>query len=132
MMFLKLCLIAFIIFIAIDALWLGLISPKFYKKNLSHLMNEKPNFIAAIIFYVIYIVAMVFLVIKPTVLDGTTLDAFLNGAVFGLVAYATYDLTNLATLKKWPLNVTIVDLIWGTLLSSFIVGMTFIIYGWIF
>ena len=54
MMFLKLCLIAFVIFIAIDALWLGLISPKFYKKNLSHLMAEKPNFIAAIIFYVIY------------------------------------------------------------------------------
>jgi len=130
MNFLKMYLIAFVVFLAIDALWLGLVAPKFYKAQIGHLMAEKPNFIAAGIFYLIFIVGVVYF-IKPNIEAGEMGKAVLGGAIFGFMAYATYDLTNLATLKDWPITVTIVDLIWGTFLSSTITLLTYLIYHWI-
>ncbi|MDY0010382.1 MAG: DUF2177 family protein [Candidatus Izemoplasmatales bacterium] len=130
MNFLKMYLIAFVVFLAIDALWLGLVAPKFYKAQIGHLMAERPNFIAAGIFYLIFIVGVVYF-IKPNIEANELGKAVLGGAIFGFMAYATYDLTNLATLKDWPIMVTIVDLIWGTFLSSTITLLTYLIYHWI-
>ncbi len=132
MNFIWMSLIALFIFVVIDAIWLGLIAPKFYRKYLSHLLAEKPNFIAAIVFYLIYILGLTYLIIYPAINDGLVGQAFLLGGIFGFVAYATYDLTNLATLKAWPMTVTAVDLVWGTFLSSMISGVTFVLYNLIF
>ena len=130
MTFFKMYIVAFVIFIAIDALWLGLIAPKFYKAQIGHLMAEKPNFIAAGIFYLLFIAGLVFF-IKDAVAANDIGKVVLIAAVFGFMTYATYDLTNLATLKDWPITVTIIDLIWGTFLSSSISLITVLIYNWI-
>ena len=102
-------------FVAIDSVWLGLVAPKFYKSQIGFLLTERPNWTAAVIFYLLFIAGMVFFV---TGRDGTIQQAALRGAVFGLMCYATYDLTNLATIKDWPVLVTIVDMCWGTILGS--------------
>jgi uncharacterized membrane protein len=131
MNFLKMYLIAFVIFLAIDAIWLGLVAPKFYKSQIGHLMAEKPNFIAAGVFYLLFIVGLVYFAIMPAVDAGSIGKALLAGALFGFMTYATYDLTNLATLKDWPITVTIVDLIWGTFLSTSITLLTYLVYNWL-
>ncbi len=127
--FVKMYIIAFIIFLAIDAIWLGLVAPKFYKAQIGHLMAERPNLIAALIFYLIFIVGVVYFVIQPGVESQNIGKVLLSGALFGFMTYATYDLTNLATLKDWPITVTIVDLIWGTSLSTLIGLFTYLIYN---
>lgn len=131
MNFFKMYIIAFVIFLAIDALWLGLIAPKFYKNHIGHLMAERPNFIAAIIFYLLFIVGLVYFVVMPAVAAGSISKVLLAGALFGFMTYATYDLTNLATLKDWPIIVTVVDLIWGTFLSTSISLLTYLVYNWL-
>lgn len=131
MNFFKMYIIAFVIFLAIDALWLGLIAPKFYKNHIGHLMAERPNFIAAIIFYLLFIVGLVYFVVMPAVEAGSISKVLLAGALFGFMTYATYDLTNLATLKDWPIIVTVVDLIWGTFLSTSISLLTYLVYNWL-
>ncbi len=110
--------ITFGVFFAIDIFWLGLVAPKFYSNQLGGLMTDQVKWGAAILFYVLYIAALLILVINPALKLGSVKMALLNGALFGLVAYATYDLTNYATLKNWPLLMTIVDLIWGTFITS--------------
>jgi uncharacterized membrane protein len=131
MEYFKMYIIAFIIFLAIDAIWLGLVAPKFYKEQIGHLMAEKPNFIAALVFYVIFIVGVVYFVVNPAVQAQDMTKLLVSGILFGFITYATYDLTNLATLKDWPITVTIVDLIWGTTLSTLIGLFTYLIYNWI-
>jgi len=129
MTFLKLYIIAFVIFLAIDALWLGLVAPKFYKAQIGHLMSKKPNFVAALVFYLIFIVGVVYFVVNPAVEAQSITKVLVAGALFGFMTYATYDLTNLATLKDWPITVTIVDLVWGTTLSTLIGLFTYLIYN---
>jgi uncharacterized membrane protein len=129
--FMKMYLIAFIVFLAIDAVWLGLIATKFYKNNIGHLMAETPNFIAAGIFYLIFIVGVVFFTYNGIVEQNFS-KALLAGAIFGFMTYATYDLTNLATLKDWPIIVTVVDLAWGTFLASAMTTATYFLYHAIF
>jgi len=113
------------IFMAIDGVWLVVIAKNFYAKHLGYLMAKTPNLAAALIFYLIYVLTMVILIISPALQKGSLISAILTGALFGLCAYATYDLTNLATIKDWPLLVTIVDLIWGTLLSGTVAGLSY-------
>ena len=132
MNYLKMYIIAFIIFLAIDAIWLGLVAPKFYKSQIGHLMSEKPNLIAALVFYLLFIIGVVYFVVAPGIESQSITKILVAGALFGFMTYATYDLTNLATLKDWPITVTIVDLIWGTSLSTLIGVGTFYIYNWIF
>lgn len=120
-------LVALSSFLVIDGLWLGLIAKNFYSKHLGFLMAKSPNFLAAGIFYLIYIFAMLVLVISPGLQKGSLLQTVLNGALFGLCCYATYDLTNMATVQGWPLIVTLVDLAWGTFLSASIAAITFLI-----
>ena len=110
--------ISLAVFFIIDMVWLGLVAKGFYRRHLGELMTSKVNWAAAILFYFLFIVGLVTFVIRPAVQTGMPLQALLYGALFGLICYATYDLTNLATLKDWPLVVTIVDLIWGTVLGG--------------
>ena len=126
-MFLKLYFIALPVFLAIDMLWLGLVAKNFYSRQIGFLMRADVNWIAAIIFYLLFIVGLVLFVISPAMEKQSWLHALLFGALFGLVSYATYDLTNLATIKNWPLLVTIVDLIWGAMLAASVSIITFFV-----
>jgi uncharacterized membrane protein len=123
----KLYLIALPVFFAIDMVWLGLVAKNFYAKQIGHLMKTDVNWIAAIIFYLIFIAGLVVFVIAPAMEKGSWTHTLLFGALFGLVCYATYDLTNLAVAKDWPLLVTIVDLAWGAVLASAVSTITYFI-----
>lgn len=126
-MFIKLYAIALPIFFATDMLWLGILAKNFYKNQIGFLMKPDINWTAAIIFYLLFMVGLVLFVIAPAVEKGEWAHALLFGALFGLITYATYDLTNLATLKDWPLLVTIVDLVWGATLGALVSVITYFI-----
>ncbi len=121
----KLFFIALPVFLVIDLVWLGLVAKSFYAKHLGFLMRPDPNWIAAIIFYLLFVIGLVHFVITPALEKSSLTDALLFGALFGLVTYSTYDLTNLATIKDWPQVVTCVDLVWGTTLSAALSAITY-------
>lgn len=116
--FIKTYLVALLVFSAIDAVWLGFIAKDLYAKNIGFLMRTPPNWTAAVIFYLLFIAGLVYFAIMPSKSMDGMLQIFMVGAFFGLVTYATYDLTNLATLKDWPINLTIIDLAWGAFISG--------------
>ena len=118
MEFIKLYLLSFGSLLAIDSLWLVKVAPKFYKSNIGHLMTDNPNLLAAGLFYVIYIIGSVVFVVQPAVADKSVMFAATRGALFGLVAYSTFDLTANAVFKDWPLKVTVIDMLWGTILTA--------------
>jgi len=124
---LKQYIVSLISFLIVDGIWLTVVAKNFYAKHLGFLMSKNPNLVAALIFYLIYILALVVLVISPSLQKNSLQTAVLYGALFGLCCYATYDLTNLATIANWPLIVTIVDLIWGTILSATISAISLLI-----
>lgn len=130
-LFLTLYLTSVPIFFLIDMLWLGLIARNFYQSQLGHLMGNV-NWTAAIIFYLIFLVGLTFFAIYPSVTSGTVVTALMLGALFGFFTYATYDLTNLATLRDWPLPVVIVDIIWGTVLGASVAAATYLVNSWWF
>ncbi len=123
----KLYLIALPVFFVIDMLWLGLIAKNFYAKQIGSLLKSDVNWLAAIVFYLIFIAGLVVFVINPAMTKGSWVYALGLGAFFGFVCYATYDLTNLAVAKDWPLLVTIVDLIWGAVLAASVSIATYFI-----
>jgi uncharacterized membrane protein len=126
-MFLRLFFIALPVFFAIDMVWLVLVAKKFYQQQIGFLLRPDINWIAAIIFYLLFIAGLVIFVISPAVEKHSWVYAGLSGALFGLITYATYDLTNLATMKDWPLLVTVVDLIWGSVLAASVSVITYYI-----
>ena len=126
-MFIRLYLITLPIFLAIDMVWLGLIAKNFYAKQIGFLMKTDVNWIAALIFYLLFIVGLILFVIQPSLDKNSWQNALTMGILFGLFTYATYDLTNLATIKDWPLTVTIVDLVWGMVLSASVSTISFLI-----
>jgi uncharacterized membrane protein len=126
-MFIKTFLIALPVFFAIDMMWLVFVAKKFYNRQIGFLMNPDINWYAAGIFYLLFIGSLVAFVILPAVDKQSLMHALLYGALFGLVTYATYDLTNLATMKDWPLLVTVVDLVWGMVLSASVSVITWLI-----
>jgi uncharacterized membrane protein len=126
-MFLKLYFIALPVFFAIDMIWLGLVAKNFYAKQIGFLMKTDVNWVAAIVFYLLFIVGLVLFVITPALEKHSWINALLFGILFGLITYATYDLTNLATIKDWPLLVTIVDLTWGMVLAALVSVISFFI-----
>jgi uncharacterized membrane protein len=126
-MFLKLYCIALPIFFGLDMVWLGVAAKNFYTKQIGFLMTPKVNWAAAILFYLLFLAGLVVFVIAPAVERDSWARALLLGALFGLITYATYDLTNLATLKDWPLALTVVDLTWGTLLAGSVSAGTYLI-----
>jgi uncharacterized membrane protein len=99
----------------LDILWLGLASREFYKARLGQLLLEQPNWYAAILFYLIHALGIVVFAVP---LAGSWVGAALYGALFGVCVYAAYDLTNLATLRGWPLTVSLVDLAWGAVVTA--------------
>jgi uncharacterized membrane protein len=111
-------LLTLAIFFFIDMIWLGLVAKNFYRQHLGGMLSPKVNWTAAILFYLLFVAGLLLFVISPALGQGGTLQALWRGAFFGLIAYATYDLTNLATLKNWPLLVTVVDLAWGAVLGG--------------
>lgn len=132
MNFLKMYLIAFLVFLIVDAIWLSFVANQFYKKHIGFLMKTTPNYLAALLFYLVFIVGLVFFVVQPAVNTGDVGRLILGAALFGFITYATYDLTNLATIRDWPLIVTVVDLAWGTVLSTTISVASYYLYLWIF
>ncbi len=126
-MFLKLYAIAVPVFFAIDMVWLGLIAKDFYRQQIGTLLKPEVNWAAAIVFYLLFLAGLVFFVIEPAMQKHSWSDALFRGAFFGLVTYATYDLTNLAVAKDWPLTVTVVDMVWGTVLAASVSLVTYAI-----
>lgn len=106
------------VFLVIDMIWLLVISKKLYNDQLGYLMTKTPNLYAALAFYLIFIAGLLFFVIEPSLASDNWHYALFAGAFFGLVTYATYDLTNLATIRDWPLLITIIDLVWGSFVSG--------------
>ena len=126
-MFIKLYFIALPVLVLFDVAWLSLIAKNFYTKQIGFLMKTNVNWLAVISFYLLFIAGLVFFVILPALNKHSWTYVLLTGALFGLVAYATYDLTNLATLKNWPVIVTIMDLGWGMILSGLVSLITYFI-----
>lgn len=125
--FIRLYLITLPVFFVIDMIWLGIVSKSFYRSQIGGLLKTDVNWMAAVIFYLIFILGLVVFVIMPAVEKGSWERALILGVLFGLVCYATYDLTNLAVTKDWPLLVTIVDLAWGAILASCVSVITYYI-----
>ncbi len=109
---------AAIVFVAADFVWLGFVARDFYRNNLGELMLERPLMSVAVAFYVLYLVGVVIFGVSPALREGSWWTAAMYGALFGFFAYATYDLTNLATLRNWPPIVTVVDMAWGVFVSA--------------
>ncbi len=124
---LKLYLLTAVVFFGIDLLWLGIVAKDFYRKSLSHLMSSEVNWAAAFSFYGMYIVGIIIFAVRPALEEGSLKKALVWGALFGFFTYATYDLTNLATLKNWPLKIVIVDIAWGTFLCSSVALASYLI-----
>ena len=124
-MFWKLYLIALPVFFAIDMTWLVLVARRFYVSQIGSLLKSDVNRTAAIIFYLLFILGLVMFVIFPAVKADSWTDSLWFGGWFGLITYATYDLTNLATLKDWPLLVTVIDLAWGMVLAATVSTITY-------
>jgi uncharacterized membrane protein len=129
--YLKLYLVLLVAFFAIDMLWLGLAARSFYQKHLGFLMAPSPNWFAAVIFYLLFIVGLLVFVVVPGLESGSFKITLMRAALFGLITYATYDLTNLATIKDWPFLLTVVDLLWGVFLSVSVSSIGFIAGKWL-
>ncbi len=127
-MFLKVYLTALSLFLILDGVWLGFLAKSFYAKQIGFLFKTNINWIAALLFYILFIFALLIFVINPAIEKNSIIHAILLGALFGFITYATYDLTNLATLKDWPIAVTIVDLIWGSFVTAVVSSVTFLIF----
>ncbi len=106
------------VMIAIDLVWLGFIAKPLYQNGIGHLMADKPNIPVAIIFYLLYALGLVIFAVIPQQSAPGWSRALMVGAMFGFFAYATYDLTNLSTLKGWPISLAMMDIAWGTLVSG--------------
>lgn len=113
----KLYLATLVAFFAIDMVWLGWVARPFYQKHLGYLLAPEPSWVAAIAFYLLFVLGIVVFVVVPGLREASLGAALGRAALFGLITYATYDLTNQATVRDWPVLVTIVDMIWGTVLS---------------
>ena len=124
-------LLTTVVFFAIDLTWIGLVAKKFYWGNMGSILKDDINWVAALIFYLLYIVGIFVFVILPAVENDSIKSAIFYGALFGFFCYATYDLTNLATLKGFPLKVAVVDMIWGTILTASVSTAGFFITRWV-
>lgn len=105
-------------FLVIDGIWLLGIAKKLYAEQLGYLMAEKPRLLVALAFYLLYVLGLQAFAVNPALAAENWMAALLNGLLFGLIAYATYDLTNLATVKDWPALITVIDLAWGSFVSA--------------
>lgn len=126
--YLKLYGVMFVTFLAVDMVWLGLIARRFYARHLGFLMADKPLWSVALFFYLLFVAGVLVFVVLPGLQAGSAGRVLLLGALFGLVTYGTYDLTNLAVVKNWPWIVSVVDMAWGSFLGA-IVGYAGFLVG---
>lgn len=124
--------IALISFFALDMFWLGVISKSYYKQKLGFILSDNPNWVAAIIFYLIYIGGILFFAVEPSLKENTWQIALINGIVLGALCYATYDLTNMATIAKWPIEIVVIDIIWGMIITGSVSIITYFLTEKIF
>ena len=124
-------LLTTVVFFVVDMTWLGIIAKGLYKKYLGGFLSDNVNWPAAIIFYLLFIIGIFYFAILPAVEKNSLAKAIVAGALFGFFTYATYDLTNLATLKGWPLPIVFIDIIWGSLLTGIVSTAGFYIVKWI-
>lgn len=111
-------LAALAVFVAVDLVWLGVVAKDYYRGGIGHLMGDGFNVPAAVAFYLIYVAGIMMFAVLPAAQSGEWTRAAILGAAFGFFAYATYDLTNLATLKNWPLGVALADMAWGSIATA--------------
>ena len=112
-------LFASIIFLLIDVIWLTITVKSIYRPALGDLLTDKPVMWAAALFYIIYMVGLTLLVLRPALINDSIFQSLWTGAIFGIVAYGTYNLTNMATVKDWSPSIVWIDMLWGGLLTSF-------------
>lgn len=124
-------LLTFLVFLMVDMLWLGVIAKSIYQKYLGGFLTDQVNWTAAFVFYFIYVIGISIFAIYPSINKDSVYHAILMGALFGFFTYATYDLTNLATLKGWPLPIVFIDIIWGSVLSAVVSFSGFYIVKWL-
>lgn len=120
-----------LVFLGIDFVWLTTMGDRFYRKQLGSLMSDTPNLAVALLFYLVYIVGVLVLVVMPAVDAGSLWKAVVAGALLGLVAYGTYDITNLSTIAGWPAVIAVVDLIWGTTLTAAVSAIGYVVARWL-
>jgi uncharacterized membrane protein len=125
--FIALYLISVPIFFIIDMIWLGVVASSFYKNQLGEMMQI--SWVPAIVFYLVYLIGLIVFAVYPGVLEGSWKTALVYGALFGFFTYATYEMTNLATLKGWPLIMVPVDILWGTILGASVSVVTYYVYS---
>jgi len=130
-LYLKVYLLTIPVFFAFDILWLGVIAKDFYRNNLGDLFRTNVNWTPAILFYLVYIVGILFFVVFPALEKGSWVRAVVWGGLFGFFTYATYELTNFAIVRGWPLKIVVVDLIWGVVLCSMVSLISFQIGKWL-
>ena len=132
LLFIKLFIISFVIFFVIDLIWLGVVAKNLYQKYIGKLLKKDVNWVAAIVFYLLFIAGLVLFVLIPGVDKNSLSHVMIYGALFGFITYATYDLTNLATLKDWPKEITLIDLAWGTFLGFSTSTISYLLFQLIF
>lgn len=124
-------LLTTVVFFAIDLVWLGVVAKNLYDRLLGNFLADKVNWTAAIVFYLLFIVGIFIFAILPAVEKGSIWRALILGGLFGFFTYATYDLTNLATLKDWPLRIVFIDITWGVILTSMVSAAGYTIMKWL-
>jgi uncharacterized membrane protein len=129
--YIKLYLLTIPLFFLIDIIWLGYLGRGFYKKQIGFILSDQVNWVAAVSFYLIYIVGILVFSVLPALTHGSIGRAVMWGALFGFFTYATYDLTNMATIRGWPLTMVVVDVLWGTLLCTIVASGSFYVGRWL-
>jgi uncharacterized membrane protein len=129
--YLKLYALTVPVFFVIDILWLGVVAKGFYRKKLGFILSDNVNWAAAAIFYMIYIAGILFFSVRPALANNSWREAALLGALFGFFTYATYDLTNMATIKDWPMAIVLIDILWGVCLCFLVSTASFFMARWL-
>ena len=126
--FVKLYLVTIPVFFLLDIVWLGVIAKGFYRDNLGFILSPEVNWAAAVVFYLIYIVGILYFAVTPALSQASLATAVIRGGLYGFFTYATYDLTNMAMIRGWPLKIVIVDILWGVFLCA-LVAMLSVVFG---
>lgn len=124
-------ILTFIVFLAIDMIWLGFIARDLYRRQLGNFLSDQVNWTAAIIFYLLFVFGIFLFAVFPAAEKQSISHAIIYGALFGFFTYATYDLTNLATLKNWPVKIVFIDIVWGMVLTGLVSTAGFFIIKWL-
>jgi uncharacterized membrane protein len=119
-------------FVILDFIWLKLMGQRLYQATLGDVLRPNPNWWPAAIFYLLYPLGLVGFAVLPAYEEGSILRALVLGFMFGCFTYATYDLTNHATLRNWSTVLTVADICWGSVLAGCSAGIGYLITGWLY